>query len=358
MEKKAAKKGISRRALLKGIAATALAGGLAAYLAYTRPWHVSYQRWYDQNLAGLKGREFTHPEFHKERIPSENDKAYFEEQFKPHKSNFEMIKKVTYHEGKLFTEFPADDNVFREFESRTKKVTEKFFSSLGIRDELPKLAFHRFTSQMPLAKEHGVLHCYIVGTMKDCVIANYHGVVKDGREGGIRLTYFESVGGNLESIDRIMFVGKDAGFRFEEEEVRRAFIAAADNSVPSYTSVPAEALHYLIRAVRRDYGLEDLNRWWHENGKPKQVTGEQMRVFIKEWLHREEGVVHGLLDDFLEKQQAREGFREYDMKKYLHAGGNDAYRYVPRVRAALKTTTPAALLTEYRTNPRTLFAHR
>lgn len=352
-----AKKKHSRRTFIRSAVATALAGGgFAAYLTYTRLRHVPYQQWYDKNLRWRRWQEFMHPAFRKERTPTENDKAYFEKQFKPYKPRFDAIEKITYHEGKQFTEFPADDNVFREFESRTRKVTEKFFLSLGIVTELPKLVFHRFTEKTQLTKERDVLPCYIVGTMKDCVIADYHGTFKDGRRGGVELRYGEGGGGSLESIDRVLFVGKDVGFRFTEEEVRRAFIAAADDPITSYTSVPAEALHYVVRTVRRDYAIEDLNHWWLDNERPKQVTGAQMGVFHKEWIHREEGVVHGLLDDFLGKQQAREGFREHDMKQYLHTGRNDSYRYVPIIRVALKSTTPAAFLQEYRANPRGLFA--
>ena len=81
-----------------------------------------------------------------------------------------------------------------------------------------------------------------------------------------------------------------------------------------------------------------------------------MGVFLREWIYREEGVVHALLDDFLEQRQTREGFRAKEMSDYTHVGNREPYHYVPRIRALLKTTTPPALLQEYRTNPRGLFA--
>lgn len=352
-----AKKKHTRRTFVRNATiGTLAAAALTAWLVHEQPWHVPYQRWYDKNLAGLKGQKFMHPEFHKDRTPTENDKVYFEKQFEKFHHKFEAINNVKYYEGKRFTEFPGNDSTFKEFQARARKATEQFFSYCGIKNEIPQLAFHRLTAKTPLTKEQDALHCYIVGTLDECVIARYEGILKDGREGGVEIVYGESVGGHLEIKDRMMFVGKDIGFRFEEEKVLSAFIAAARDSAISYTSVSAEALHYVVRAVRRDYNIEDLNQWWHENGKPKQVTGEQMGVFSKEWLYREEGVVHALLDDFLEKQQARERFHTKEMNDYIHTNNSPPYHYVPHIRAHLKTTTPAALLKEYRTHSRALFA--
>ena len=136
MAKKKSIKSTSRRTFLRNITLSALAaGGLAAYLLHTKPWHTPYQRWYDENLR-FKGQEFIHSEFRKERTPTENDKAYFNNEFRKHSHHFKNIHSVNYFKGNKFTEFPGDESAFKEFERRTRKATQQFFSYCGIEREI------------------------------------------------------------------------------------------------------------------------------------------------------------------------------------------------------------------------------
>lgn len=357
MAKKAPKNAMPRRTFLRNTAlATAAAGSFAAYLIYEQPWRVPYQHWYDKRLRGKRGRQFTHPAFLREYDPPEKTKTLFEQQFEKMRSRFKTNLSVIYHEGKRFTEFPASESVFQEFEQHARNTTQRFFSWLCIENDAPSLGFNLLTPLTQLSQTPDALHCYVVGTLEEGTVARYQGVFTDDKEGGAEISYMKRSGGHLQNIERMFFAGKDIGFTFEREEAPQAIIAAAADPVWSYTSVPAEALHYLIRAVRRDHELEDLNAWWFQSGKPSRVSGKQMSLFAEEWIYREEGVVHALLDAFLERQQRKEKFNRSDMQDYIHVSATPPYHYVPRIRALLKTTTPARLLNEYRVNPRALFA--
>lgn len=351
-----AKKKHSRRQFARNMALSALGFGLATLVIHEQCKHVPYQRFYETHFQGQRGREFTHSEFIQETTPSDAVRASFEQQFEKMRSLFKTPTPVTYFEGKRFTEFPKSETTLREFEQRTKNVTQQFFSWLGVHGELPRLEFHRLTPLTLISKAQNVLHCYVAGIMEEGTIARYHGTFTGGKKGEATIAFMKRSSGELKSLDQMFFISKDVGFKFVREGARTALFAAATDPVLSYTSVPAEALHYLVLGVRRDHAIEDLNAWYKQNGKPEKVTKEQIGVFLQEWVYREEGVVHALLNTFLERQQRKEKFNREDLSSYFNMNAFPPYHYVPRLHALLKTTTPARLLQEYRTNPRALFA--
>ena len=356
----AKKKTIPRRTFTRNIAVGALAaGGITAWLAHEQPWHVPYQLWYDKNCAERRSSgEFMHPEFREEHIPSEEMKAEFAKAFsKYQKNSFAKIDTINYWDGKAFTEFSGNDIAFREFEARARAATKQFFQFVGIEKELPQLAFYRLTSATPIVKEKNALHYYVAGTMKEGHIAAYYGVLRSGMKESALLVRDKGdrSGGVFKTMETILLKANNDNFVLKDEVAPIILITAAQDAIMSYSSPPAEALHYALRSVRQNGTIEDLNTWLLSNGKQGEVE-EHIEKFGREWLHREEGVVHALLDDFLEKQQARERFSAKEMSDYIHVAPKEPYHLVPLIRAALKTTTPAALLKEYRENPRGLFA--
>src|SRR3989338_4716658 len=260
MNKPKKNKNASRRTFMRTLAiGTLVAGGLGGVLL-TRNSQEPYQQFYDKHLAGKKGKDFLHPESSKPYVPSEKEKVLFGEQFEKIRPYFKEVSSVRYYTGKSFEEFPVSENTFKSFEEHMRGITKTFFSSLGIARELPPMVFHHLTAQTLLKQEENVLHYYLAGSMREGTIAQYVGTFQNGRTGGAYLVDGINGGGDLESKERIQFVNKAKGFRFEKERIHRAFIAASKDAVTSFTSVPAEALHYVLRGLRRDCALEDINR--------------------------------------------------------------------------------------------------
>lgn len=352
------KKGMRRRHFIKAalISGAVLGTGVVGTFVYSLK-EDNYADWYRKNLESSSGRRFVHPNFVSELT---QDEQTFLRNEHIKRLNQELgytptIQNCSYLKEKLFTLLNIHNDIFIEYKERIKNSVSAFFAYAGIKDLIPELKFIKLDSSTEVsAPTEKTLPMHVVWKMvevdrRDCNVLIYG----KKEESGIWREFTDGDSGVIK-ID-YDFKFEDDEIYIENEQYIHVLTSVGNGPIYSYSTPLAESLHYAIRSVKSKYILDDMNQIWNETVRPKRMSLEQILSIRDEWLKREEGVVHAILDKFIEERRYDLGFSQNKVGKYQTHNGLDRYKYVPKLREKLDKLGASQFLQIYMTNPRELF---
>ena len=299
------------------------------------------------------GESFIHPFFKESYQPTREEQMLFAEEIRRRIQSEILIKRVSFYSGKRCTVLNISESNFNEFSKRACTITEDFFKFVGALP-VPQLEFIRLRPETTFEQNSRSFQFYVIGTTAEVKRAEYSLFYREVEKfGAVEIS--QKAGGFLENAGYMVRLTQ-RGYQLTEQGTRFALIPLNKDSLIAYTTAPAEALHARLYTHRMKLVEEDLNNVWEKTGRPERGSSELIEKTGHYWLEREEGIVHALLDAFVEQHTQKERFSSTTLKEYLHPFGNQReYRLIPAVRAALTTTTPTALLKEYLESPRSLY---
>jgi len=345
-----------RRALLAAAGTLTLAGILKMIARCDdNPKPEKYGDWYRKNLAGAKGPNFDdYGRVRQAHTPEPGETALLEQQIEQRLGRKPKIFSRKYEKAVRTVTLGIQPAVLAEYVQRSTAATQEFFAYAGIPDRAPEITLELLTAETKMKPpSDDRIAMYSAWQVYDCVIGRYKIEV-----GGQVLDADSFAGKGMPSgliKNNCTFDYKDDGIVFRSENNMPVLLTVGNGAPEAYTSPPAEALHFAIRRVRYQGIIDDINSWWKSSGRPPQLPGHIIDKTGQECLRREEGVVHALLDEFVEKRKDELGFTEHELRSYLEHTSRPEYAYVLPVREKVRKLGPEKVMRIYLENHRELF---
>jgi hypothetical protein len=345
--KRVASKGISRSAFLKiglvGTLGLLGLGGLGIHFLTKR----NYNEWHKQNFSRSKGVEFTHSSFLKNYTPSEQQRAFLENELYKRTGREVLVLESKFIRDKKLIALDVPERVIAEYSERSQEAIRDFFAYAGEKN-VSFVTFHRLSPETNLlVPERNNIPMYLVWKTFDVVKAQYEIEIRGKRAQGEVVVEESSVGETISSF-KVHF--GDEGIVLKEEKMQVPILALGFGAVATYTSPPAEALHYVLRWRRIENAVKKINEKWAAAGKPSKLEGTLLNKILEEGLIKEEGVVHGLLDQFIEERRQQLGFSNEAVHNYQKHNSDRHYALVLCIRELIRKRGPVGVLEAYKKN--------
>ena len=337
-----------------------LIGSAAAWLVYERPWHVPYAHWHEKHVKGKQGngKVFVHSELRQTEEFSEDECQELRKIILDEGGQGTEITKEQYFFERAATPLVLPEKTFAQYCKKVSAHVSQLFEFLEWNEGLPVLEYYRLAPDTTFkASSEKMLPCYFaadlngINTLKATVI-------RGGEEGqGTSTLTFTQYFGEVLAPSHFAFYDISQSTNGNDKIVKEyplIMISSLDNAHASYYTPLAETLHFALRRIKARGLLAESNEQKRAESYQQNSQAQSKKLF-EEWIACEEGIVHALADAFAMQKAGREGLslENLNVDRYK---GNPHYRYLPTFRELLRTTTPAALLREYRENPRGLFS--
>jgi len=330
--------------LLIGIA---VLGAIGATYAFW-PRQETYADWYRAHLAQAKGPEFRHPHFRKSYAPTPEEQAEFAKRLPPVE-----LQDARYFQNRLFNELSIDDIALSQYANHNKQAIEELFKHIGIA-ETREVSCRKLAADTAISlvsdKE---IPIYLVEEMRHEYGVSFR---VPGKEEPDSISHVQNVAfGEVRSEFDVPLT--EDGFSIKPRTSPVIVVSVGRNAIQSYATPLAETLHAIITPASRNYVKHELNQLWTRNGKPAEVNRAWIQDVLNEYNLHEEGVVHALIDDFVEKNGARLGFSKEEIDKYVSHGPRltGRERNIVAMREKISSLGPKGLWEAYQTRPQTLF---
>jgi len=330
--------------LLIGIA---VLGAIGATYAFW-PRQETYAEWYRAHLTQAKGAEFRHPYFRKAYAPTSEEQAEFAKRLPPVE-----LQDARYFQDRLFNALSIDDIALSQYANHNKQAIEELFKHIGTSENRSvfcrKLAADTAISFVS-DKE---IPIYFVEEMRHEYGISFR---VPGKEEPSSISHVKNVAfGEIVRENSVPF--SNDGFTVKPHGSPVIVVSVGKNAVQSYATPLAETLHAIISPASHNYVQHALNQLWTRNGKPTEISRAWIKDVLNEHELHEEGVVHALIDDFVEKNGAPLGFNKEEIDKYVSHGPRitGQERYAAAMREKISHFGSKGLWEAYQTRPHTLF---
>jgi hypothetical protein len=341
-----------RQFLIRGlVAALGVFGGLGiTFLA-----KKDYGKWYNSNFLQAEGEEFAHSSFLEEYEPNEQQKAFLENELNKKAKNRVLILESKFNRDRKLIALAAPESAITAYAQRSRESIRDFFAYIG-EQKIPNTSFHVLSAQTSfLAPDKNNIPMYLVWKAFDVLKGSYLVEIR-GKRGKGEVVLKETAAG--ESVSAFEMHFGNEGATLKQEKMSAPVLTLGFGAVATYTSPPAEALHYALRGIRIKSTIEEINKKWLAAGKPSKLEVAILNSTLEECLEREEGLVHGLLDQFTEEKSQQLGFSAEAVYNYQKHNGSKYYSLTPRIREILKSRKASEVLQMYKENPLILFANQ
>lgn len=328
-----------------------------------------YSEWWEKSLKGVKGERFFLNIFPEEEGKLEPEEInYFDDFFmnSTREVYSELPKDISsldvnkkFRQRMMFVSFPDKPELVREYSIRSARAINDFFNWIGLKEtiNLPKAMFQRAEHGMNFQDiPRGVMPFMIVSDIKRFVAAQYsaedleNNKVIEWKRSADRHLYGGVI--NMRTINETTREGCPV---LKNILVSPIFVSCGENATEGYGSPPAEAFHWILGKTREDMFRQYQRKIWAEMGKPNSSdTARKINLEVqRRALLGEEGIVHGILNGYLEERQNQIGLTDDSLKACLHGEGSrlGKYQAVPRVREILRGESAVHLIREYMRNP-------
>jgi len=346
---------VSRRKLLgwlaAGIGAAAAGGGILLYSPSENPPPETYADWYRKHLAGAKGEEFYHPYFKKPYAPTPQETAELYSRLQEVLS-ISAVTGVTFTQDRKFIALHVDEAVLNDYAAKETKAIAELFAYAGIPERAPKVLFKRFAPNTDLeAAVNAAVPVHLTWQNEEKITADYQ-AVQDGERKSIKVDRTRPQFSG-ETLTEFKVDPSPSGIVVRDPVPSKIFVSVGHNAVHSYTSPLAEAMHYAVKDVPlgaiRDKFIDLGNRLGAQARDGKYRP--QFEKIIAEQVWADEGVVHAILDSFVEERGPALGFTAQEIVAYVDHSSVGRLKYVPRGREKLKSIGPAKFIQCYLQNP-------
>ncbi|UCH12393.1 MAG: hypothetical protein JSW18_00105 [Candidatus Omnitrophota bacterium] len=371
--------GMSRRTILKiGLGAGALAGvgGLGAILysfqddgpakTTLEPENLKpedYARWWEKHFKRTKGRAFLHNTYRPE-VDIGGERVSDLKKELEHKLG-EMIQqskvsidtslplgldlKITYGHYPL----AVPNSVFNEYARRIKQAFAEFYDYIGQRALLPDIEMHLLLRDTVIKPPSEKVPIYVVWKRFENIEGKVHYMGNDEAIVNISQQNDCSQRGQIASKYEGLFDG-DKGISLDVN-IHHLFVAAGWEAISAYAAPLSEGVPLSVKHVTTGRINQELHDWWVKAGKPKKVGSDDINRIREEWDRREEGLIEGVIDCFVEGKLKELGIARAEYEKYILHGGHEQYKYVPAIRENVRELGAPAVFQIYLTDPDRLF---
>ncbi len=347
------RKGISRRKFIAGGAKALTAAMALGGLGYFLNYEVSYARWYEKNIKNARRKKDIHTDLLKESELSEEWKRILME-----KLNDEMkdeILESKFYKGISFDLFDVEERIFKKYVSKNRKAINEFFSYAGLEDRIKNLdiKFEKLKKEKKLENpQDNKITFYVALQLFDCVVGRYFLDV-NGRKGRADVISEESFAGEFNTGSNFYF--SNHGIKLKFQDTSPIVISAGIDAIRSYTTPSAEMLHYFLRKTTAKSIEREINKKWESLGKLRGLAISSIEEIMEEAVKREEGIVHGAINSFVEENGKRMGLTENELKKYLSSYQESRYMHIPFVMDLIKKKGCKEVVRNYLEEPRIIF---
>lgn len=331
-----------RRVMLTGLTATFL---LFSSNHIKTDRERGYQRFYDENIRGIKANDLEHPDFIKQTEPAEEEKRILKLELEKKLGKDIRIVSERFYQGQVFKELKVREEVWSEYERRALKNTTNFFAFLGLANEIPNVKVERLQKDTKLlAPTKELVPVYVVleatepGAIGEIVLNTAHGLQN------IRLLKREFVAGSIDRKYSLNFTPERFDISWEESPI---IISAGFDPISSYWAIPCEVLHHHLAMNTLRFIGDNIRA----SAKEGEFTSEKYNKIQEKAINLEEGLVHGASEIFVEKNEMREGFRRLDVDTlFRRLNGSEGYGYVSKVKELMERKGCRDVFQSARTN--------
>lgn len=323
----------SRRRFMKKI----LGVGLVATLGFLAPKLIDltretpYQKWYEQNLKGDKGRNFDHPSLRTAIQPTPEEERDIIGRLRSKIGyDFEILEK-RFYTGQTFKEFNASEKTWTEYQDRALRNTTNFFSHIGLEGKVPQIKLERLnenTQIIPPTEE--IVPVYVVQEATDVQTTGEFKIKSKYGTTHARTINNDFVGGSLDRTYKLN-IKKDGKFDLESKN-GPIIISAGFEPISSFWAVPCEVLHNQMSRNTLKYMGDTI----HQRILANQFKSEDYSQIQEEAIKLEEGLVHGASEDYVLANLRSQGFSE-KQADFLFGKLSKVpeYEYIPQVKAMM-----------------------
>ncbi|HIG95668.1 TPA: hypothetical protein HA249_02135 [Candidatus Woesearchaeota archaeon] len=317
---------------------------------------LPFSEWYYQNIHPVRAEYFPYL-FFPTRSPSHSATVAIEDLFRKHAPlQYGSVPRVVHHSFKtelLFLQSELSPKGVGEYADFVQQGVRTFFRWMGIEHLLPDLAFYELRSDTKLEKTTPThLPVYVVS---DCR-RRTKGVYRvDAIPNTFVQNFFESIPAVTWLPYYITLDNGNLGVKFNG--LNPSFVSLSHGSIPAYLEPFAEVLHFVFSQAT----LKQLAASFDALRQKRlgTFTEDHRTKLDQEIKKREEGMVHGLVEHYLETHVRELGFSSADLDDYYRDSkfgrARPRYALVPFVQEQLKTTPPHVLVERYFRNNAEIF---
>lgn len=317
----------------------------------------NYHDWYVANFSHLKGRRIKHKDYSLEKELSLKDKRMLDREFRRLAPDVPLLD-PKYSSEHQFELLQCSAKVWAQYVQRSQKSIDDILKFVGMSDEKGEIEFNRLTERASPPSTSKVARLTVYKRDYDVHIADYD---VDGKAGGLigRITREipQSLGHYSPGIDLRMPKDSNDVWQFNGVVHKPLFISLGNDSVEAYTTPISEYVHFLLTESRGKQMRRFLTKKWEGLGKPSSMKSSDIRDVGMKVMTWEEGVLHGIIDEYVVVNQSRLGFDTRELNEYLtHSVSTAKYQYIPLIRNKIQRgASPTDLIHQYRNNPEKLF---
>ena len=355
-DKNQGKQKVSRRRFLKAAGALSASGAVLgiAGIIYSLKEEEVYAEWYKRNFKDVDNERIFHPSLAREISPSEEETTFLLNETEKKLGRKFQIEESRFYKGQTFLPLNLNEDSFKEYIFRSERRISEFFSFIGLEDRLLEIEYHNLaiTTKLEHPSENKIPLYITFKFFSTALIGKYKAKI-DKRSVTIIGKEEDDLGGEIR-LESTYRVDKEK-IELISHKVHPILISADISAIQSYTSPPAETLHYILRKPTYKSVERDVNDFWIKLGKPDILPKNFFDETTWEGMRREEGVVHAALHLFVESKEKEIGLSIDEIKANNSDYTKDVYRYIPYVRKLMEAEGCKKIVKKYLENPRLIF---
>ncbi len=323
-----------------------------------------YDHWFSQHLTTAPGIQFTHPA-KPSRPLSPPERASLEGLFR------EKVKDK-FGEERAFTLVESGEEYsFRHADISSKELMEYCsFVNSTVKEFLSTLGMEPITVSCHLLSPDTLVRSPSETDIPLYLIQNYlpqqYGLFAvEGMPKPVRLEIKDLGASSLTSVSLSFRVSNGKPELVQRDEM--LLVSFNNGSLGAISGACAEVLHYRTSPIVREQATREFEReWgrtlspqkirkqWNDEARAKSMYVPDIVEIINEHIARNEGVVHALVDDFLEQHRNSLGISSDTLERYRNNRGHQ-YRHVGAVRKVIASLGAPKVFSLYQHRPETLF---
>ncbi|MBI2138098.1 hypothetical protein HYU13_00780 [Candidatus Woesearchaeota archaeon] len=365
---------VKKREALKIFAGTAAAfTGISAFLPERqasaedapKQKRPNFAEWHASSVKNTPGKRFFHPAHPKEEIKlSEEQFNLVQKRF--HDEVFNLAQRGRYdlrtaksgfvgaQEMAFFVSFDSDELHWADYMKIMGREYNRFIAQFGTASQgLPSLHFERLAPATNLSRQFPeMIPTYVVNSFGKCQIATFK--VSQGRKWD-EVSIKRDIPDLGASEYTIKWAFKDDQISVFQKENPYVFVSAGNNPEDAINALLSEPFHVIVRP----FTISHIEREANENypafrDDPLLKKHERMKEISNQWILREEGFVHAMIQNYLKQEADRLGL---DPKKAVDPfKGLPRYRLIEPVGKNIQGFSPADAYIAYRDVPEKLLA--
>jgi len=242
--------------------------------------------------------------------------------------------------------------IFGEYEERVNRSLDDFFDYVGNPEDKTPTQFHLLSKNSHFQKSNTKAHCYVGFRQVHLFDASLTHKGTDKPIFGFRSADPKNLRGEVVATYELKILPNNSQIVFEPGYV---MLYPGVDSIGSYAAPISEIAPFAIKPITAEHIAKNLDAWYEKIGRPQVIPMDQTREIVFKWDAREEGVVEGLIDCFMEENLDQLGFDGAEFEHYKRHGNRDLYRFVPLIREKVKAKGAKWVFQTYKTNPEVLF---